>query len=310
MKITLNILLSILLLTSIASIVELLNAGNILFPAIVLILSAAALGFIIYLKTIVHADKNLDAGSTHNENNKFTGSISLQADHLAEKKHFASILSHDMRSPISSIVLVTSMIKNGNNYPELHHFLDMVEKSAKKELSMISMLHSLMKSDAEEEFLFQHLHLNLLVDKSLQEIKEQVKLDKVNLSINISPELQIVANPVSIGLVLNNILLNAIQFAKAGTELEINAKEEKDTVVIEVKEKKLEFKNLHDFTSVNSDEIRQASNFKESREGIGFYFCKKIIQNHNGTIQAFTDNPEKGASYRITLPATDKQSFN
>ncbi len=311
LKISLNILLSILLLTSIAAIIELFKSVNFLFPTIVLFFTVAAMAFVFYVKTIlISSEKPFKSDNILKENNTTINQHTNSTNHLAEKKHFAGILSHDLRSPISSIVLVTSMLKNGNKHPELQHFLEMVEKSAKKELEMISMLHTLMNSDAEEEFQLQHLHVNLLVDKSLLEIQEQIKLDKVNLRINISPELQILVNPVSFGLVLDNILLNAIQFSKDGIELEIIAKEENDSVIIEVKDEKLDFKNLHDSTSVSSEEIRQTNNFRESKAGIGFYFCKKIIQNHKGTIQVFTDNPEKGASYRIILPAVNKQTFN
>jgi signal transduction histidine kinase len=226
-------------------------------------------------------------------------------DCLNEKKHFMTILSHDIRSPLSSIMLITSMIKQGNKYPDINHFMEMIEKSARKELDMLGdLLILLLQSDQVNPDLFEEVLLIDLIDKSVNEVNENLLKGEVNLKINIAKDLKVYVNPDSFGLVLSNLLMNAIQFSPPDQTVEIHSSRNEQCVFIEVKDLGIGFKQETEKSFFKLANGTNKDRFRESSKGIGLYFCRKIMRNHKGTIDAFSDGPSRGARFELTLPVS------
>ncbi|WP_026896944.1 sensor histidine kinase [Daejeonella oryzae] len=221
-------------------------------------------------------------------------------DHLNEKKHFRSILSHDMRSPLSSMILVASMIKEMNKLPDIQPFLEMIEKSARKELDMVGTLLILMNSDAENQKYHEQVSLKNLMDKAINEVREIIPDGKVSLRINIEENPVLQANPDALLLVFKNLLINAMQFSPEGGIVEINGRQDEHNLFVEITDNGPGFiEEKHFFESAT---LNNPDRFRESEDSIGLYFCSKIIRNHHGTIHAYSDGSDKGARFELVLP--------
>ena len=237
-----------------------------------------------------------------NRNEGYDKELVKEDYYINEKKHFISLLSHDMRSPLSSIILVSHMIRNGKKYPDIDHFLEMIEKSAKKELDMMGMLLALMRADLEQPETFKQVLLKELIDESVMKVNETINTEKVDFKINVADGLLAYANPYSFPLVLNNIIANAIKFSEPGKTVEIISGEDELNTFIEITDFGKGFdpgteSRFFDLVTIDKQDIA-----KESPELIGLYFCNKIMQNHNGTIHAFSDGLGKGAAIKLKLP--------
>ena len=127
--------------------------------------------------------------------------------------------------------------------------------------------------------------------------------DAITVKIDISEALQVHAVPVEIQQVLMNLILNArdAMLGQGGT-LTIKAGQSDDRISIEVTDTGcgIEPKNLEKifapFFTTKSKEDSQTTG-----SGLGLAFCKKIIDEHAGTITA-ESNPSKGTTFKITLP--------
>lgn len=310
LKISIVILMAVFFLLLITVLTFIADPESIVAPVLILILvllACATTFYVIYkLKNSIHSSSNFAANPVSKDEADHTPVVSnsiFADDYLNEKKHFMTILSHDIRSPLSSIMLITSMIRQGNKYPDINHFIEMIEKSARKELSMLgNLLILLLQSDQVNPDLFEEVLLKDLIDKSVNEANENLLAGKVNIKINISEDLKIYVNPDSFGLVLSNLLINAIKFSPPEQTVEINVGQDDQQIFIEVKDQGIGFKQATEKSFFKLAPGKNKDRFRESAEGIGLYFCNKIIRNHKGTIHAYSDGPTTGARFELTLP--------
>ncbi len=114
------------------------------------------------------------------------------------------------------------------------------------------------------------------------------------------------ANRAQLSRLLQNLLSNSLQYCTPGKPLliQISARLEGDLWTIAVSD------NGMGFDPVKAEsvfEIFQRLHYGDSGTGIGLAICKRIVENHGGTIWAESE-PGIGTSIHFTLPAGSQAS--
>jgi signal transduction histidine kinase len=143
----------------------------------------------------------------------------------------------------------------------------------------------------------------------LSKILEDVKRDlspliaSTNATINLTGEAELDSNPTEIRLVFQNLISNAIKFAKEDTEgfITIEVKDTVSQLNVAVKDngigmsKELQ-SSIFDYRSRGSFDKNGASGY-----GIGLSHCKEIISDLGGRIWVKSE-PGKGSEFHLELP--------
>jgi signal transduction histidine kinase len=115
----------------------------------------------------------------------------------------------------------------------------------------------------------------------------------------------IFGNPLSIEEVITNLLFNAIKYTAQNGKVEINAKNEKGCVLVEIIDTGIGIPE-EELPKV-FDEFYRATNAKKIEKdgtGLGLSIVKQIIERHNGKI--WVDSKEGiGTKFNFTMPKTD-----
>lgn len=242
--------------------------------------------------------------------------ISLLASELKqsneELERFADVASHDLKEPLRMI----------NNFSELleHKYSNKLDERGLKHLKfirngsekMLSMVHSVLSYSKiqKEELSLEKIEITNLLEDLLKSIELIIKESKAKIDFKNMPV--VYGDPIQIGRVFQNLILNAIKFKgenlpvikisaelfkedKAGNKkwlftikdngIGIDSKHQKKIFIV--------FKKLH-------------SNQEYPGIGIGLAECKKIIESHNGTIGVESEGKGMGASFYFTLPFCQK----
>lgn len=230
--------------------------------------------------------------------------ISMESERL--RNSLLSAISHDLRTPLTSILGITSTLREarlkGDEKLELLETLH--EQALRMNNLVINLLDMARLQAGKVQLNRQWQMLEEIVGSSLRSLKQQLTNHLV--TVNLPPDLPLLeVDAVLIERVLCNLLDNAAKYTPAGSHIEISAQKKDKEVWVSVAD-----------NGPGLPKGREAQLFekfergeKESTTpgvGLGLSICKAIIQAHNGKIWATATFPEEqprsGASFVFSLP--------
>lgn len=219
------------------------------------------------------------------------------------KTHFIATLSHELKTPVSAILMSTNLLRNtktGSLAPSQVELVETIENNSERIRRMINEVLDISKIESGT------IDINLtvespenLIDKAVEGVRLFLKdkgLDIMILSKANLPTVTVDAHKLV--WVLNNLLTNAIRYAPEGSSIQIKT---------ELKGKFLEICVIdqgHGIAAVNQKKIfRKFSRLKNSDDsgtGLGLAISKEFIEAMGGSIGVESEEG-KGAAFWIRL---------
>ncbi|MEO6287550.1 MAG: ATP-binding protein [Dyadobacter sp.] len=224
-------------------------------------------------------------------------------------QQFASIASHDLQEPLRKILIFATMLRNHHlsdfSVEGLSH-LDKIIGSSKRMRTMTSdiLTYSRLSTHINNYTL---TNLSEVVGEVLEDYEILIQEKKANIIIGELPQIEV--NRGQIKQVFQNLISNSIKFAKKDKAPEIKissefvpvADGETDAYLITVLDNGIGFDTSYTDRIFSLFE-RLNTKDKYEGSGIGLAITKKIIDKHNGSISARSEEG-KGSSFIISLPA-------
>jgi signal transduction histidine kinase len=222
------------------------------------------------------------------------------------KTDFINNMTHEFKTPIATINLALSAIKNPKTIID--------KKKVKKYLKMIYDENNRMHDQVENVLMISHLEKNELnIEKSRHDLNDIINLAISHLSLiaeskngNITfnkdaGNTQIVGNETHLINVFVNILDNAIKYNNDRPEILINTKNINDRVIVDIIDngigmsKSVQSKIFDKFYRKQTGDVHDVKG-----HGLGLAYVKKIIDFHNGDINVKSILGE-GSTFSIQL---------
>ena len=233
--------------------------------------------------------------------------IKAESDKERLRANLLRAVSHDLRTPLTSIYGSTSaIIDNYDHLKKGQHLklLGEVQEEAEWLIRMVENLLSVTRIDGEKvQVVKSPTVLEELIDIVLVKFHKRCPAQQV--TVNIPEEfVSIPMDPILIEQVLINILENAVDHAKGMTELKLEVSLQKDEALFcisdngcGIAEDRLE--NL--FTGYLDREYEtKTADSSRNNMGIGLSVCATIIKAHGSEIYA-ENRKEGGASFYFAL---------
>lgn len=223
------------------------------------------------------------------------------------KLDFVAMASHELRTPLTSILGYLSVFMNENKDKldnDQKDLLNRMDVASKQLMSLVQNLLNVNKIERDRLPANQvPSDWSVVVGKIVQDLQNQAKLKNIILSTEISPSLpKVLADPLLINEVLNNLINNAINYTKDGGRITISAKLDGETVTTTVQDTgigipKEAIPNLFaKFFRVSGTLVPGSKG-----TGLGLYISKSIIEKHGGKIWVESELG-KGSKFIFTLP--------
>ncbi len=229
----------------------------------------------------------------------------------AELVQFNSFISHDLLEPIRKVMLFTDILrlenKNILNTRSLE-MIDRINNASDKMQKLIQNLQYLAGLDREQPM--EPVNLEAALEESIKRLKQANPGDP--FTIHSDPLPVINGYESQLQDLFYRLLENSVRFKSAERELAIQIRCTKiqgnSYRATEGNYKYVDFlKIVYTDNGIGFDNnyreyifriLKRVEN-KGNGLGFGLAFCKKIVQNHGGTITAESDG--KGATFTITL---------
>jgi len=241
-------------------------------------------------------------------NEKLSESESQLQETNNSKDKFFSIISHDLRSPFTSIIgFAEVMIEDIENLSksEIKEFTSSIYKSAK---NIQNLLENLLQWSRVQTGRIEYnpikFDLSNLVNDVVALFQVMAARKKINLLNEVEENYQIIADKFMIDTVLRNLVSNAIKFTHQSGEIKICANENisKGNLQISVSDSGLGIKEeiLQKLFKIDEN-ITTRGTEKEKGTGIGLILCKEFIEKHNGQIWVESKLGE-GSQFKFNIP--------
>ena len=235
--------------------------------------------------------------------------INEQAQQLAAlnstKDKLFSILGHDLRSPLNSLRGMMDLLnKSILTQDEFVSFskkiktnVDYVYADLDNLLSWAQSQQKGLKSAIEELGLY-----DVIIEK-VELLAESSSVKAITIHVDVDRDLGVRADKNQLGLIIRNLVSNAIKFSNEGGVVIIGAIKKKDQVEISVTDKGVGI-DVADTEKL----FRVGVNFSkpgtknEKGIGLGLLLVKEFVELNNGTIRV-TSKLGEGSTFTFSLPA-------
>jgi PAS domain S-box-containing protein len=223
------------------------------------------------------------------------------------KDNFLATLSHELRTPMTSILGWVQFLRSGDYSPEdLREALHMIETSAQLQKRLIDdMLDVSRIILGKFQVELRPTHLSAIVEAAVTTLRPDASERGVRISSEIAGSDDLVqADAARMQQVIGNILSNAIKFTPPGRHVDLRLDHVDHMLRLSVKD---EGEGIDpDFLPHVFERLRQAdASSKRSGLGLGLAIARHIVDLHHGEITAASEGLGKGATFTVTLPLVE-----
>lgn len=223
----------------------------------------------------------------------------------ATKDKFFSIIAHDLRGPIASLMQISELIaeKGSVDEPTLYTFLNSQKELTKSTYRLLENLLSWAKYNENQiENVPKPLNINNLIDETVEHITYQLHKKRIALAKEYSGQYEAYADGNMVKLIIRNLLSNALKFTPVNGSVSIGLTYINDFLEVSVNDSGVGIakENLEKILS-DDQYFTTAGTENEKGTGLGLKICKNFVAMNHGTIK-IDSQPGKGTRISFTLP--------
>jgi len=237
----------------------------------------------------------------------FSITVIMRQYRLAEvKTDFINNMTHELKTPISTISLSAEMLMRINPVSEeqVQKYAGIIYKENKRLEHQVERVLNVAKLDKDQVVLNKD---KFDVNELLEEVKENFELHHLEKGGSIQIVLgalnhNIQADAVHLTNVIYNVLENAVKYCETTPKITIQTRDEKQGIWIEIEDNGIGMKKenlgliFDKFYRVPTGNVHNVKGF-----GLGLYYVKLIVDAHEGKVQV-KSTPGKGTTFSLFFP--------
>lgn len=238
------------------------------------------------------------------------GCVAVMRDitHLKEldriKSEFVSVVSHDLRSPLTTIRGYVALLPRVGPLNEMQQeFVDKVERSMAAITELIGDLLDIGRIEAGLDQEKEVCRLDAIVQRAVENVQGAVEEKGHTLTVEISPDLQpLLGNPHRLEQVVMNLLSNAIKYTPQAGQITVRVRQEHQYLLLTVSDTGIGIPYdaqpyvFDKFYRVESPETESIPG-----TGLGLSIVRTIVEKHGGRVW-IESAPGKGSTFSVLLP--------
>lgn len=219
-----------------------------------------------------------------------------------ELDRFVYSVSHDLRSPLSSIMGLTNIARLSNDRDELDQILTMIQGRVKAQDHFIREIIDYSRN-TRTETAAEPVHLKPLVDEVVEALKFSHNADKIEFRKFIADHTVLISDKIRLTVILSNLIGNAIKYhdyRKGMPFIEIGYNE--DQSFIYVQDNGMGVQTEHQEKIFN---MFYRGSDRSSGSGLGLFITKEAVTKLGGVLTLDSVYGE-GSTFTVILPPAKK----
>lgn len=225
----------------------------------------------------------------------------------ATKDKLFSIISHDLRSPFSSIIgfsnLLTEQVSK-KDYEGIVEYARIIRDSSWRVMDLLlNLLEWANSQTGKMEYNPKYIELVALIMEAKALSAESARQKSITIFTDLPRNIAVFADKAMISTILRNLFSNALKFTHVNGKIVISAKQSHSEILVSVNDNGV---------GISKKIVQKIFRFEESRStlgtqreqgtGLGLLLCKEFVLKHGGKIWVESELG-KGSTFSFTIPA-------
>ena len=221
------------------------------------------------------------------------------------KDEFLATLSHELRTPMTSILGWAQILRLDDTPADLtRDGLESIERSARAQAQLIDDLLDLSRMQmGKVQFQSRPFSLTAVVRSAVETVRPAAQAREVALEVDGEDDVVINGDPDRMQQVIWNLLSNAVKFSEPDSEVRVSVTMDDTCGQVAVTDQGRGI--APDFLPHVFDRFRQADSATTRRYGglgLGLAIVKQLVEMHGGTVRASSPGIGRGATFTVTVP--------
>lgn len=221
------------------------------------------------------------------------------------KDNFISIISHDLRNPITTIISYAEIITTNIDTlkkNEIEKYVNIIHRSSYKIIDQLGELVEWSKQKNKQIYFNpQQENLYEFVVSSLELVQAKASQHKINIVNAIDKRIVVEADPLLLRSIFQNLITNSIKFTPEDGKITIDASIKNDAFVeISIADTGIGISGELK-TKLLSGELVTANAEDSKTFGLGLFLVRDFVETHKGHVWIESE-PGEGATFYFTLP--------
>ncbi len=224
------------------------------------------------------------------------------------KNDFINNMTHELKTPISTIALATDMAYENTNIAidkdRLNRYLGIIHNENKRlGIHVEKVLQMAMLDKGEIKLKIGPVNLQDQITSDLNSLAIQFETSNVQVDVDFEAEEELVdGDEIHLSNIFKNLIDNAIKYSANNLVIKIATKNENGGILVEISDQGIGIKKeqlqriFETFYRVPTGNIHDVKGF-----GLGLSYVKKMVEAHQGTIKV-ESKPGVGSTFSIWFP--------
>ena len=225
------------------------------------------------------------------------------------KDKLFSLISHDFRSPLRSLIGTLSLFLSGTvSGDDMQRLcaalLEKMEDTSNMLDNLLIWAKTQLKGMSVSPIM---LDLHGVTDGILKLLEPQADKKNLNLKNRVLPGIFAFADLEMVKLVLRNLVSNAIKFSRNDSTVEVYARKVNDIITISVKDQGVGITDSQKEKLFSLEDFSTLGTANERGMGMGLMLCKDFIEKNHGKIWVESQQ-NQGSTFSFSLPSKENMT--
>jgi signal transduction histidine kinase/ActR/RegA family two-component response regulator len=236
------------------------------------------------------------------------------AEHATRlKDQFLATVSHEMRTPLTSILGWVRLLRVGQADPDPNgRALETIERNALVQAKLVADLLDVQRMTSGKMSLsFVDVEMGALVEASVHGVHRAAEDAQVKLKLLRPPdeELRVFGDPERLHQIVTSLLGNAIKFSTQGGEVKVQLQPAGTELLLTIGDQGRGIDPgflPHAFEPFSQEEMDLAR--EKGGLGLGLSIVRHLVELHGGTVNGESEGAARGARFTVSLPLRSRRA--
>ncbi len=225
-----------------------------------------------------------------------------------KRRRFVSDASHELKTPLASIKLLTdSILQNDMDTETIREFVGDIGNEADRLTRMTEKLLSLTRVDGEPDAESEIIYMAPTVMRVARMLSGMATKNSVQMHLQLENDSPILILEDDLYQIVFNLIENAIKYNLPGGSLTVHLSRQEDNAILQVSDTGMgipEESIVHVFERFFR--VDKARSRQTGGSGLGLAIVRAIVERNKGEIQV-SSTVGKGTTFSVTFPAFDTE---